>query len=281
MSIESKFKSIFIVGPPRCGTTLLAVLLDRHSRIAVPAETHFFDLFLPGFMGKNRTSTYEEMVKTALAFKRIAETPLNSNDVLKRFKTYRKNWGNLLRAILESYTTSQGKVRPAEKTPRHIYHVPTILKLYPDAKIICIIRDGRDMVRSMMQVPWGTPNLIGHHCVWWEEAVRLGLKYADNYPYRFRIVKYEDLLSNPVATLSSICNFIGEEFENRQLQSFVRSHVVPDRARRWKGKANLPIDPDRNQAWRREAGQKEIWAINSKLGRLLQKMGYEDNDLNG
>jgi hypothetical protein len=282
---SNDFYPIFIVGPPRCGTTMLAVLLDRHSRISVPPETQFFCGFIPEVWGNKQPENREKIVESALNYSRIADLGLKSDEVLLRFEHYTQTFPNLLRAILESYCINKNKSRPAEKTPRHLYHVPAILNAYPKAKIICIIRDGRDMVLSKLKAHWArakNPRRFGLFCNEWMDYVQAALKFAKYYsPDRFLIIKYEQILLEPERRLSEICKFIGEKFEPGQLDPKISSHVVPDWEMNWKAKANSILDPTRIEAWRREADHLEIWAMNNMMGPLLKKTGYPDTGMTG
>ena len=114
-NIDNEFYPIFIVGNPRSGTTLTAVLLDRHSKIAVPPETNFFNLFLPTIQNKDKLD-YESMVRFTLQSDRIKDLNLDAENVLENFRHYPLSVYNLLRVILEEYTKKRGKVRPGKKT---------------------------------------------------------------------------------------------------------------------------------------------------------------------
>src|SRR5512143_952046 len=92
---------VFIVGAPRSGTTLVAVLLDRHSNIAIGPETQFYTEFIPKNWARRTPNTYEELVDSALAFKRIADFNLEGEELLRQFRKYDLSFANLLRAIIE------------------------------------------------------------------------------------------------------------------------------------------------------------------------------------
>ncbi|MDM8544143.1 sulfotransferase [Desulfococcaceae bacterium HSG9] len=282
---ENDFKPIFLVGPPRSGTTMLAVILDRHSNIAIPPETQFFTEFVPLLSKVKQSFSRKEMVAAALNFKRIADLKPDFDIVYNRFKKYQKTNACLLRAILETYAEESGKLRAGEKSPMHIAHIPTIFTCYPYAKVICIIRDGRDVVRSLLKVAWaepGNPRRFGIFCTQWSDLASMAIKYKQTYSQkRFILVKYEDILTNPISEITALTEFVGEKFEPCQLDPAIGSYVVPKWEQKWKGNASKTLNPNRIQAWRRDAAHEQIWAMNMMMGGMLKILNYGDVELTG
>lgn len=277
---QTAFAPIFIVGAPRSGTTMLAVLMDRHSAITIPPETQFFTEFLPQLANTTEEISYIDMAKIALRFKRISDLQLSEEEVLRKFENYEKNFPNLFQALLEKYAEKQGKKRPGEKSPKHIEHVPFLLQKFPGAKVICIVRDGRDVVRSLLKVPWAEPKSkrrLELFCVEWRDYAKLALQYKKKLsPENFLLVKYENILRNPINELKKICHFIEEEFEENQLVPDGDSDVVPAWEGEWKKKASKMLDPKRAEAWRTQAEQSHIWEMNMMMGSALKKLGYSN-----
>ena len=104
---QNSFSPIFIVGSPRSGTTMLAVLVDRHSKIAIPPETQFFTEYVPQTTESKTSENREDMVKSALNYRRIADLHLKREEVLIKFRNYENTYPNLFRAILETYAENK------------------------------------------------------------------------------------------------------------------------------------------------------------------------------
>lgn len=285
--VESEnFRPIFIVGSARSGTTMLSVMFDRHSRISVPPETRFFFEYIPHMWPDGRPGSREEMVDRALIHEATGSLGLNREELLEQYSRYEADFPNLLRAMIEVYARKQGKVRQGEKSPNHILSVPLILKSFPSAKVICIYRDGRDSVLSMMRTPWmdGNPRRFYLFCEHWMQSIEYMFRWQKEVsPEQFTIVRYCDLLSDPERELRRLCDFVGEEFESGQLDPKRKSEVVlpNDYDRRLKEKANRSVDNSRAGAWRTDATQEEIWALNSVLGATLRSLGYPDTSMKG
>src|SRR5882762_493692 len=101
----------FIVGYPRSGTTLLSVLLDRHTRLCVPPETAFFDEVAPSLILRSNVI----LMRVLGNWKRLGELNLEPKMVRQRLGKGHSDPGEVLAAILDLYALSRGKVRCGEK----------------------------------------------------------------------------------------------------------------------------------------------------------------------
>ena len=160
------FEPVFVVGARRSGTTLLATLLDRHSRLAVPPETHFFGHFRR-CIGRDLGATqHQDLVNEFLTNRRARDMKLDPAGLLSRFSQYPADLAHLLRASLEEYAGAMGKPRAGEKTPGHLEFVPAILEWFPRARVICIVRDGRAAVLSTARLGWRDGDIVGLSLMW-------------------------------------------------------------------------------------------------------------------
>lgn len=269
------FNPIFIVGAERSGTTLLAGLFDRHSRVAVPPETHFLYGVTPKIERQFRNRSHDELVDFLFSKERIQDMGLDRSRVLDRFRHYPPELSKVHRAALEEYAVLQNKTIIAEKSPHHLLYVPRILQWFPTAKVICIVRDGRDAVLSLLNVPWAHNN-IWIHSVTWRRLFITGRRYQRRYPGRFTVVRFEDLLEDPERQLTRLLDFVGLHFEARQLDPSVRTGVVPEWEEQWKGKASQALDPSRIAAWKHTASQQQVWQMNAAMGNSLRDANYAD-----
>ena len=274
------FRPIFIVGCERSGTTLLASLFDRHSQVAAPPETQlFYDATLAA-LARAAGGTHAELMDTLLAQPRMADLQLDRGRVLARFEAHPAQVAWLYRAALEEYASSRGKPLVVEKTPQHLLHVAVIRRFFPQARFICIVRDGRDVVLSLMKTGWTHKNPWLHGTMW-RQQVELGLRLEQQHPDCFVRVHYEALLREPEHELTRLMRFIGLEFEPGQLDAQIETSVVPEWEKAWKGKAQEPLDPTRVAAWKRTANEREVWRMNATMGRQLRRFDYPDTSLDG
>lgn len=236
-------KPVFVVGYPRSGTTITASCIGRHPDIAMPPETQFFFE-----VAAEETSLDRQRIAELLTESRMRDLELDPEAVLALCPETGCDRRTLFDAILTAYTDKVGKPRAGEKSPMHIHHVPTLLEWYPDARIIYIMRDGRDAVHSIMGVPW-THDSIVRHCISWIKVVRQANDLIQRYPQSIFKINYEALLASPESVLKNVCAFIEAPFDPVMLMPGA-SAAVPEWEREWKSKAEGSIIPNNGGKWR-------------------------------
>jgi len=111
-----------------------------------------------------------------------------------------------------------GRLRWAEKTPKHVQRVEFIRRHRPEAKFIGMVRDPRDVSNSLKKRFGSLQQGIDR---WIED--NLALRFHLGEPW-FHLVRYEDLVAEPHATLQGLMAFLGETMEEHQLE-FYRTPV--------------------------------------------------------
>lgn len=268
--VERSGDYFFIVGCPRSGTTLLSVLLDRHTRLCVPPETGFFDEVAPGLVPNDQRL----LLDVLLHWPRLAELGLEPQMVANRLRNRRWNTADVLTTILDLYAMAQNKMRCGEKTPQHLMHVPTILAQFPGAKVICVLRDGRNAALSLASMPWWPDGNLESAANLWKLSARLTQTFAQQYPRQFLVVRYEKLVADPVQELTSIMNYLGETFESDQLRADLPSRAVLSRSMKWKGDALGPMNASRINQRQNAATAQELAFLEKVLGEELRLHGY-------
>ena len=133
--------------------------------------------------------------------------------------------GEAIAAVFAAYAAQRGKPRWGDKTPLYMQHLDLLDRLFPDARFVHPIRDGRDAALSFLAVPpglmtegWGHPrDAAGFACQWAIEvraARRLGARVGAD---RYLEVRYEELVADPDTVLRAVCAFAELEFLPRPL----------------------------------------------------------------
>jgi len=196
-------KPIFVVGAPRSGTSLVQSILDAHPHIVGPEwESGLFvalDLFFNG-----------DLVKFLQVRPKF---PLTRSDLVE--------WArDGVARLFERLAEAAGKQRWSEKTPAHVLHMKLIVEVFPGAQFIHIIRDGREVVRSLQNQPW-TPNGIRWSVRTWMEYVRAGRDAGRELPQsQYHEVRYEHLTANPETVVHGLCEYLGEPFDPATLEYY-------------------------------------------------------------
>ena len=143
-------KKIFVVGCPRSGTTLIQTILGSHDNIYTCKETHFFQRIRR--VGKSKVLDY--LVLSQNRILEWYELFSTHNELLKEYNLNRVKTPRSAVVFLDQFMTSEANARAksawVEKTPSHLFYVPWIKRYIPSAQIVHIIRDGRDVVASLV-----------------------------------------------------------------------------------------------------------------------------------
>ena len=268
---------MFVVGYARSGTTLLSVMLGRHSKVAATPETHFFDKVLAD-PGRPREGTdHDRMVDHLLFHERARDLQLERAELLHRFRQGPATYRGLLENVLRLYGDVRGAERVVEKTPAHLAHGPRMLRWFPAARIVLMVRDGRDAVMSMMNASF-THDDLRRHCANWRRMAIVGERLVRRHPDQVLQIRFEDLVRDPGQVMQRVDGFLGLEFEPRQLGASGACAQVPEWEREWKERATGAIDPARVGAWRRQASQRQQRVLQVMMGRTLRWLGYNISD---
>ena len=159
-----------VVGVPRSGTTLLAVMIDSHPRVAIPPETAFLTGLgrLDGLAGDALERAFVDLVTTD----RWGES--NWNDLgldkaeyvqrLRELRAFSVTAG--LRVLFGMVADRAGKPLFGEKTPADASHMPAIAAALPEARFVHIVRDGRDVALSGYLTHFGAKNAYAAASEW-------------------------------------------------------------------------------------------------------------------
>ncbi len=270
-------RRLFVVGCERSGTTLLTVMLGRHHEIAMMPETHFFLRVVP--KEGDRPSTHEEILERYWKSPRAADIGLDAEAIKLRFSRQAPTYANLFCTLLELYAERWEKPLAGEKTPFHLLRVPLILRWFPDARIVCIVRDGRDVVRSILGAPWTAHRSTRRQAWKWTKCARLARRFLHDYPRQFQVIRYEDLVLDPEMVLRRVNAFYGVDFDPAQLDVGGSSPAVPAHERGWKANAVDRPDESRISAWQHHVTESERLIMNSMMGAELRTFGYGDTEL--
>jgi hypothetical protein len=229
---------IFVVGPPRSGTNLTGRVLGAHPNVFAPAERSFFaDIHRRLKMGSDWQRHYVALLEEHW----IERNPDVQHRALARsVMDDGALRGRLLEtddpaAFFDTFMSAQarrsGKGRWCSHAHDDLFQLPTILDLYPDARIIVCLRHPLDCLVSY-RGKWqralrrNRPDearrlrMLYHPVVtslFWLANVRAIDRALSRWPGSVLLIRYEDLVSHPEAVARRLCAFIGEDFDAAML----------------------------------------------------------------
>jgi Sulfotransferase family len=207
-------RPIFIVGCPRSGTSLLRDLLRSHSRLCIPHESGVIPKLYASYGDPPDSVQARRLATDLLTSTGIASWKLGLDPSQLE---HHRSFAGLVRELYSTWAASEGKPRWGDKTPLYVLHLDTILELFPDAQVICLIRDGRDAALSLMSQTWGPANAYGAAHLW-RRALIAGHRSAKQLDSSsFLEVRYENLTGSVERELRRICGFLDESFEASML----------------------------------------------------------------
>ncbi|MEU4562339.1 sulfotransferase [Actinoplanes sp. NPDC023936] len=273
----SSDRPIFVVGCPRSGTTMLQLMLHAHSRIAIPPETRFL---LAGY-GKRAefgdltdAARRRELAGWIVRTSQFGDLGLDADAVVDAIVAAPPTLGSAFGTVFKMYADRFGKPRWGDKRPLYLRHLPTILRLFPDAQIINIMRDGRDCVSSLKETPW-KPAEFDTLIDYWSQSADASLLAARRYPADvFHQVRYEDLVADPEPYLRKICAFLGEEFEPAMTQPNQLASVAVPEWKTWHTMTHKAPTTERVASWRSRLSEEEVRRCETAFGDRLAKFGY-------
>jgi hypothetical protein len=242
-------RMIFVVGARRSGTYWLQRIVTSHPQVAaVPSETHLFSHGV------------------APLFERLQHGVRSSPQVGAVYAD-RDAAADAMRSLCDVIFTGfleAGTTHVSERTPLHVMHLDLIAEIYPDARFVHIIRDARDVARSLAAHAWG-PGSVNDAAREWRDSV-MAARRAELPAESYREIAYERLATEPEAMVEALYEWLGLPCPSEILEAALAESRVG---------ANLGPDPDvGTEKWRRQLSTRDVATIERVAGDLLEELGY-------
>ncbi|MDX6644595.1 MAG: hypothetical protein QOK40_322 [Miltoncostaeaceae bacterium] len=279
----------FIVGVGRSGTTLLRLMLDAHPDLAIPAETGWVPAAAALPAGPDQAAHLVALVTGHATFPDCGLDPAEYADAVGRLHPFDLAGG--VRAFYRLYSAGHGKGRGGDKSPGHSLRPDAISALLPEARIVHIIRDGRDVALSVRPLWFAAGTEIVDLARHWRLTVE-GCRDAGRRCRHYTEVRYERLVVDPESELRRVAEVLELSFDPAMLRSHegarrrlgeVTTWLRPDGSVLISKEERLhnhrltstPPDATRIGRWRSEMSAEERAAFAGEAGALLAELGYE------
>ncbi|MGH8913043.1 MAG: sulfotransferase [Acidimicrobiia bacterium] len=265
----------FFVGTNGSGTTLHRAIFDSHPELAIPGESQFI-VALAGhrarYQGDNGFRS-DLVARDLTREHRFRGWGLSEDDVLHVLRAPPPaDLPDAIRRVYALYAERQGKTRYADKTQAYIHHLPLLAELFPEARFVHAVRDGRDVALAHTG-----GEAIERVAMSWKRRVEAGRSAGIQLgASRYIESRFEDLLEDPEKAVRRLCAFLDLEFDPRMLTYYERADAIvattaaPDRHR------DIFLPPTKGlHDWRRDLSGDQVARFEAMAGDLLGELGYD------
>jgi sulfotransferase family protein len=274
---------VFIVGCPRSGTTLLRHMVDAHPQIAITPEAHWIPLWFEEGTGLTSGGMITpELIARLLDHPKFALFRLDREEVIALAGDgHSMSYAALVTAIHDLYGKIRSKAIVGNKTPDSARRMQTLHALWPEARFVHLIRDGRDVALSLMAWPRVTQKRPGTlptweedpvstAALWWELNVRRGRQdgklLASGLYYELR---YESLIANPGEECANLCAFLGLPYDDAMLRFYENRP-----RKRLSARSDWQPITSGLRNWRTQMPAENVERFEAVVGGLLDELVY-------
>lgn len=285
-------RPIFVVGNSRSGTTMVARMLGRHQAVHALRELHFFEeLWSPddgdrALSGPDACALVEQLLHRARVGYNLPFDPDPQHDTAAKLVS-RAGQGatavDLYWEVLDDAARGAGASHPCEQTPRNVYFTDAILQRFPEARIVSVLRDPRDVVLSQRnwwrrgalgatEQTWRTSarRFLGYHPIMttllWRSGVRAAERISDP---RVLMVRFEDVVAAPGDAVDQMCAHCRLDPEPSMLD--VPRYNSSNRT----DPGGTGVDPTVVGAGLAELSSTELWVVQRLAAGEMTRNGYE------
>ena len=254
----AELEPIFLVCAPRSGSAFLRNVLGTHPAIACGPETYAFEAIGQLLAAVDRRSARGQGL--------VGRGYLDEAGL-------RRAAAEFFRTAVATRTGTRRYF--VEKTPMNTDLLAVIDRIFPDAKLVHLIRDGRDVACSMMAAErerrMQLPTTVVQCAERWRKIGKV-IDFGRRHPERYCEVRYEAALADLAGELRRIFAFLGialSDGELRAMQAEAEKVVHPSAASAADGYVGK---------WRAAFSSDDVRAFKDTAGELLRELGYVPDD---
>jgi hypothetical protein len=286
---------VFIIGNPRSGTSLFRLMLNSHSMINATPECGFLHWWYKKYADWDSSfllnSRLDEYISDLASSKRIEDWKIDYSKLKEKIvKENPQNYAKLGELVYTFYGEQKGKKAKviADKNNYYINHYNDLKEIWPDAKYILVVRDGRDVACSYLNIetlitnspykPKLSTDIKTISKEWLNNNQNI-LDFSKSLnENQFMMIRYEDFVKESELYLTKVCDFLGLQFEPEMLNYFIKNAKEQDEplsSLDWKKKTLEKPDENNIGKYKIELQKESIDEFNSIAIDLLQQFNYE------
>ena len=267
------------VGCGRSGTTLFRNVFNAHPDLTVTHEAHFVGPMAAkaGDYDHGDGFDVDGFVSDLFTNPNFIRQGLDESEVRNRLANAGPDGlAEAIRTVYSLLAEGEGKSLYGDKTPGSVSYIAEIATVFPEAKFVHIIRDGRAVALSYLERPeWGPETMAeaAHH---WKSRISRGRSGAANVGRaRYREVHYEDMVEDPARVTRELCEFLGIEFRQEMLQYHQEGEEFISGTKDPAAFKNLAKPVTKGlRKWEDQISPSDLELFESIAGDLLDELGY-------
>jgi hypothetical protein len=260
-------------------------MVDAHPLIAIPREQHWLAKWFERRKGVTPEGMVTpELLTALLEYEKFARLEISREDLEALMESGEPlSYADFVTGVFDLYGQARGKPLVGDKTPAYVRSIPTLHSLWPEARFVHLIRDGRDV--GLSAINWDRSSRLADRfatwnedpvttaALWWEHMARAGHEVgAALGPSLYHEMRYEALIRDPEIACLKLCEFLDVPYEDTMLTFHKgRTKTQPglDAKKAW-----LPVTSGLRD-WRTEMPDADVENFEAAVGGLLEDLGYE------
>lgn len=287
----SKIQPFFILSNPRSGSSLLRVICDSHPEITVPPECGFTEWWYEKYKDwkskDNKTKRLDIFCLDLESSRKFETWDFDFQHFKNLVMDYKpQNYADLVALVHISFGLKKNKKIKVwgDKNNYFINKTDLLDRLFPEAKFIFIVRDGRDVATSYISLknlktdsPYAPklPSEINEIALEWKENNTKVISFLSGLEENnILTLRYEDLVIGLEDNCKLICDFLNVPFDAQMLE-YYKIGLEPLHTLDWKKKTLKSPDKLAIGKYKKLLSSEEIGLFNSLAGKKLKEFGYE------
>lgn len=287
VSIEGLPKTFFVTGSGRNGSTLLAMLLNRHPEVFLPPEQYALPYSIMKWhlkSGKDRNKLTNEILKDFIRNNQnwnfTDELIEDIRNNLSELDSKQQDIDGIYRVILQKYGEAQSKTFSliGDHSPVTTLFYKLIHRNIRDSKYIFLIRNPYDVVFSYKKLKGNPAENTDYAIKKWKNSVKAWKWLSSKAPENAMLVKYEDLVEQPEEICNQIQSFLGLEVFNLvvEKESEDTSKSLGTKEYSYHSNLSKPISNRSVGTGLKNLGKEDISQIRKSLKKELIQFGYQE-----
>lgn len=211
-------KSIFIGGLDRSGKTYMRFILESHPEIIFSKRTSMWSKYYSKYGSLEKTENLELLLTAMAKNKHVIALSPDFKQLRNDFRQGPASYERLFDLIHQQYAEKNGKTFWGDQSEALENYAEIILKAYPNAKFIHMVRDPRDRFAAILEKSSNRRQGLGIATARWLMSAKQAKKNQFVFRDRYMVIRYETMVSDLENTTKKVCDFLGVKYEPSMLQ---------------------------------------------------------------